>query len=212
MSDHHDGHDDMVGGLHELLSAAEVVVGFNHERFDNTHVNTEMERLELPALVPVPQIDLLKVMRKNFRLPSNTLAAVVQHFGLPAKGGNDGWALWRCCITDPATGHPYFGPTPKGGGCLKHARQLKKYSVQDTAITTDLYLHLMAGGWIKRHPHAALYGAPSDGCPTCGSTERTATKPITALTGMYAGWRCGSCQSVYRGTRRLNMTPTTRGV
>jgi hypothetical protein len=211
MSDHHDGHEDMVRGLHALLSACDVSVGFNHERFDHPHHSTEMELLDLPALPPIPTVDLLKVVRKNFRLPHNKLSAVAKHFGLADKMSNDGWQLWRCCITD-TDGRPYLAPVPKGGGCPTHWKQMRKYAVTDTRVTTELYHHLVAGGWIKRHPHAALFGAPLDGCPTCGSTQRTATKPVTLSTGVYPGWRCSSCRSVYRGVRRLNTAPTTRAV
>ena len=210
-SDHHDGHADMIAGLHELLSAADVVVGFNHERFDSPLMAMEFDAAGLARLVPVPQIDLLKVARSNFKLPHYKLGYLARRFDLSAKMSNDGWDLWRCCITD-ADGRPYLEPIPKGGGCEKHWRQMKRYARQDTKVTTELYWYLRRGGWIKKHPHAGLFGASTSGCPACGGRNRTATKPVVSGVAAYPGWRCDDCQHVYRGVKAIGKSTATRNV
>ena len=211
-SDHHDGHDDMVRGLYELLSSASVVMGFNHERFDNPHMGTEFDALDLPRLPPRPQIDLLKVARSNFKLPHYKLGYLASRFGLTDKVSNDGWKLWRACVTDPATGYPYLGPIPQGGGCPKAWRAMKRYGRQDSATTTELYWYFRRGGWIKKHPHIGLLGGAPDGCPACGSDARTATQDVLTATSAYPGYRCDDCQHLYRGVRRVGDTTGTRNV
>lgn len=209
-SDHHDGHDAMVAGLYELLQAADVVVGFNHERFDNQHMATEFDAAGLPRLVPTPQIDLLKVVRSSFRLPHNTLKYVTARFGLTDKMSNDGWELWRCCVTDD-NGRPFLAPVPQGEGCKKHWGQMRRYAKRDTQVTTELYWYLRNGGWIK-HPHVGLFGGVEDGCPACGSHQRTVTKDVHTATSAYPGYRCDDCSQLYRGVRRVGNTTGTRVV
>lgn len=210
-SDHHNGHEAMVRELHGLLESADVVVGFNHERFDNPLVSTEMDALGLPRLMPTPQIDLLKVVRSNFKLPHNTLKYVAARFGLTDKGTNDGWPLWRGCITD-ADGHPYLAPVPQGGGCVKAWGQMKRYARRDTQVTTELYHYLRAGGWIKKHPHVGLFGGNLGGCPACGKYERTPVTDAKTLTSTYPAYRCDACNHVYRLTVRRNPATLTRSV
>ena len=212
-SDHHDGHADMVGGLYELLQSANVVMGFNHERFDNPSMATEFDELDLPRLAPVPQIDLLKVCRSNFKLPHYKLGYLASRFGLTDKVSNDGWKLWRACITDPETGYPYLGPIPQGGGCPKSWGAMKRYGRQDTGTTTELYWYLRRGGWIKKHPHAGLLGGDPNGCPACGSKSRTAIADHLSTTARYPAFRCDDCQQVYRLTRSVPRSTTgTRAI
>ena len=210
-SDHHNGHDDTIRELHGLLSAADIVIGFNHERFDNPLVSTEMNALELPRLMPVPQIDLLKVVRSNFKLPHNTLKYVSARFGLTTKGENDGWALWRQCVTD-TEGRPYLGPIPQGGGNPTAWGQMKRYARRDTKVTTELYHYLRAGGWIKKHPHVGLFGGNLGGCPACGKYERTPVTDAKTVTSSYPAFRCDHCGHVYRLTVRRGPATLTRSV
>jgi hypothetical protein len=210
-SDHHDGHEPMIRDLHALLESADVVIGFNHERFDNPMVATEMDALGLPRLMPVPQIDLLKVVRSNFRLPHNTLKYVADRFGLSDKLTNDGWRLWRKCVTD-ADGYPYLGPVPEGGGCVKAWGEMRRYAKRDTQVTTELYWYLRNGGWIKKQPHVGLFGGALGGCPVCGSSDRVAVKDAKTPTSSYPGYRCGNCNNVYRLTTRTGPTTLTRAV
>jgi hypothetical protein len=210
-SDHHDGHEDMVRGLRELLEAASVVVGFNHERFDNPHCTTEFDALGLPRLVPVPQIDLLKVVRSTFRLPHNTLKYVSARFDLTRKVSNDGWPLWTACVTD-SDGRPYLGPIPQGGGDPKQWNKMRTYARGDTQTTTELYHYLRAGGHIKKHPHIGLLGGNTEGCPACGSDKRTAARVAATATSIYPAYRCDDCNHLYRGVRRIGVTTGTRSV
>lgn len=208
-SDHHDGHEAMVRGLHALLEEATIVVGFNHERFDNPHCTTEFDALGLPRLGPVPQIDLLKIVRSTFRLPHNTLKYVSQRFNLTRKVSNDGWPLWTACVVD-ANGYPYLGPIPQGGGSAKDWAKMRKYARGDTRTTTELYWYLRQGGHIKKHPHVGLFGGPNDACPACGHDGRTVVKDIHTLTSTYPGYRCDECSAIYRGTTRIGGTTGTR--
>ena len=211
-SDHHDGHEAMVCGLYELLADADVVVGFNHERFDNPHMTTEFDALELPRLMPAPQIDLLKVVRANFRLPHNTLKYVSARFGITNKVSNDGWQLWTACVRDPSDGRPYLAPVPQGGGCPKAWKKMKTYGRGDTVTTTELYWYLRRGGYIKKHPHVGLFGGNPDGCPACGSSSRSPIRDAKTATSSFPGYRCHDCNQLYRGARRVGQTTGTRNV
>ena len=200
----------MVAGLYKLLGEAQVVIGFNHERFDNPHMATEFEAAGLPALPPTPQIDLLKVARRAFKMPFHRLGYLAERFGIADKLANDGWSMWRCCVVED--GQPFLGPIPQGGGCAKHWGMCRRYSKRDTVVTHELYWHLRDGGWIRKHPHIGLFGGPLDGCPACGSSNRTQVKDIPTPTTAYPGFRCDDCDHIYRLAQRSQPTTMTRSV
>src|SRR5690606_41747736 len=83
----------MVKEAHRLLSAADAVIHFNGQRFDIPHLNREFVEAGLTPPSPYSQIDLLKVVKKNFRFPSNKLDYVTKKLGLDHKVQNGGHQL-----------------------------------------------------------------------------------------------------------------------
>ena len=76
MNDIDHGHKTMIKGLWDLLDEAEIVVGQNSMGFDNKYAATEFLKYEMPPPSGFRNVDTLKVLRKNFRFPSNKLDAV----------------------------------------------------------------------------------------------------------------------------------------
>ena len=210
-SDHHDGHENMVGQLWELIDAADIVIGYNQVGFDDKRMHVEYRRCGLPIPSPSKPVDLLKAVRARFGFPINKLESVAIELGVGRKVAHTGWDLWVRCITDEL-GAPYLGPVPQGGGDPKAWATMKRYCRQDVALTTDVYTELRQGGWIKNHPHLGLFGGDPDGCPTCGGSNLTDVGNASTGTAVYPAYRCDDCEALSRLPRRIGNTTGTRAL
>lgn len=211
-SDHHDGHDSMVGQLWELIDAADVVIGYNQVSFDDRRMNVEYKRCGLSVPSPVRSLDLLKAVRARFGYPINKLESVATDLGIGSKVKHTGWDLWRRCVTDE-TGRPYLGPVPLGGGDEKAWATMKRYCRHDVRLTTDVYHALADGGWIKNPPHPGLFGGDPDGCPNCGGVELIPAGEYATGSQLYPQLRCADCGAMSRAARAIRGTATgTRAV
>jgi len=69
----------MLDDLHALMDEADVVCGWNSTTFDHKHIKREF--LEAGMLPPSPtkDLDLMRVVKSQFRFPSNKLDYVAQN-------------------------------------------------------------------------------------------------------------------------------------
>jgi DNA polymerase elongation subunit (family B)/predicted RNA-binding Zn-ribbon protein involved in translation (DUF1610 family) len=180
-SDHHDGHDAMVREAHRLLSEADIVVHYNGKRFDIPHLQREFVLAGLAPAKPFKQVDLLQVVKQQFRFVSNKLDHVVQQLGLGAKVSHTGHEMWvKCMAGDPEAW-----------------ALMRKYNIGDIKVTEKLYDRLRP--WIPNHPNLGLWSeSEKPTCPNCGSTKRRkADLARTALTA-YAQYQCKGCGTFLR--------------
>ena len=126
---------DFLTKLHELLDEADMTVGYNHGKFDHRHINREFVIHGLPPTRPVPMVDMLKVVKKQFLFPHNRLDYVASQVLGERKLETGGFDLW------PEFLH----------GSPKAKRTMRKYNIQDTMLTERLYKKLRP--WVPNHPH-----------------------------------------------------------
>ena len=196
LSDHVHGHEDMVKQTHALLDEADLVIGFNHVGFDLPHVNRESVLLGLPPNRPYKNVDLLRVMRKQFRWTSNKLDFVAQELGLGKKTSHTGHDLWvRCMDGDPAAW-----------------ALMEKYCKQDVYLTEKLYDRVLP--WIPNHPHRGVWIGDAWACPNCGTSvdPETPSELAVAHVTAYNSYQCPGCQKWLRGTRVRSEKLKLRGV
>jgi transposase-like protein len=187
---HHTGHETMIRRAWTLLNEADAVVHYNGQRFDIPHLNREFVLIGLNPPSPYKQIDLLKTAKKQFRFPSNKLAHVSEALGLVGKVKHEGYRLWFKCMA----------------GDDEAWETMREYNVRDVALLEDLYDRLKP--WIVNHPSvAAMYAV--DVCPTCGSDELVEDGFVTLKTARYVRFRCASCGSWCRSTKREAGTTVT---
>jgi hypothetical protein len=148
-----DGHAGMVRVLWELLDRADIVCGFNSDKFDLKHINREFILAGMAPPSPYQTIDLLKVVRSRFKFPSNRLGQIGQSLDIGAKLDTGGWSLWQGVLD----------------GDDKARRKFAKYCKQDVRLTADLLEYI--GPWIKGVPHAGLWSGDMKACHACGSTD-----------------------------------------
>ena len=176
-SDYHDGHDNMVGAAHALMSSADAVIHYNGKAFDVKHLQREFLLADLGPAAPHTDIDLLQVVRRKFKFPSNKLTHVSEALGLGGKVQHTGFDLWRDCMM----------------GDDKAWKLMKKYNVQDVRLTEDLYDRLLP--WIDNHPNMALASNRPDACPKCGGTNIASNGLRSTKTMTYRRFICHGCRS-----------------
>lgn len=180
-SDFHDGHDEMILRAHHLLDECDAVVHYNGKRFDIPSIQREFVLAGLNPPSPFQQIDLLNVVRQQFRFTSNKLDHVSQQLGLGAKTAHTGHDLWVRCM----------------GGDPKAWALMRKYNKQDVVLTEKLYDKLRP--WITQHPHHGLFNGEENVCANCGSRnlQRRGFQPT--MVSMFQRYQCQGCGRWSRG-------------
>lgn len=175
--------EDFAAHIWNLMDEADGIIHYNGKAFDVKHLNREFLLNDLPPPSSFVDIDLLSVVRQNFKMPSNKLEWVTAEMGYEGKIEHRGVQLWIDCQehNDP-----------------KAWREMKAYNVRDVTEMEPLYYDLRP--WIKKHPNAGHWS--KDGkvtCFKCGSTnvkkdgwERKTLVP-------YQRYRCKDCHSPLRG-------------
>ena len=173
---YHDGKTEMLQRLHELMDEADVLVGWNSKGFDHKHINREF--LEAGILPPSPtkDFDLMALVKRKFRFPSNKLDYVAQKLGVGAKVSHTGFQLWLDVMA----------------GNEKAWRTMRKYQIQDVKLLVDLYekLRPWADGQL---PNAALTNGKPESCVACGGEHLTVRGRYYTAGASYPRYRCHDC-------------------
>jgi len=120
-------HHDMVAKAWELLNDADLVVHYNGTSFDIPHLNSEFAQAGHSPPAPFKNIDLYRVARRAFRLPSYKLEYVSRWLGIGGKLPHTGHQLWVDCLE---------------GDDAQKAKAWKlmaRYCKQDVALLGPLY-------------------------------------------------------------------------
>ena len=183
----------MLKGIHGLLNEADAVVHYNGTKFDIPTLNKEflLHRFNPPS--PYKQIDLLRVVRSQFRFPSNKLDYVAQRLGLGKKQSHEGHELWVKCMN----------------GDKNAWQRMADYNIQDVVLLEDLYTTLLP--WIKNHPNKNLHG-DNPCCPACGDVHLQKRGTAVSTTGVYQRYQCRSCGSWSQGTKATKKTVEIKGL
>lgn len=192
-SDYHDGHAEMVQRAHQLVDEADAIVHYNGTTFDMPWLRTEFVQAGLTPPSPHKDIDLLKVVKRQFRFPSNRLAYVTKALGLTGKLSHTGHQMWLDCLL--------------GDDEVKRKawNLMRRYNRQDVATTEELYVALLP--WIPNHPHQGLYIDDANPvCPRCGSTHLQRRGTASARNYTYPRLQCLDCGGWCKGSKRERTT------
>jgi hypothetical protein len=187
-SQYHHGKEAMLKEMHRLLTEADVVIGWNSASFDTKHMMREF--LEAGMLPPAPykDLDLMRVVKSQFRLPSNKLDYVSQLLHVGAKVKHSGFDLWLDCMA----------------GKKSAWVEMKEYQIQDVNLLVDLYEILKP--WIKNGPHSALHDGIEDGCRNCSGTNLQRRGYSKTSSATYQRFQCQDCGSWQRGSKSITTT------
>jgi hypothetical protein len=174
------GHLGMLERIHEMMSYADCIVGYNSDKFDIAKLNGEFVLYGLPPAPPCTTVDCYKAVKK-FGYFMNKLAFIGVFLNLGAKLEHEGFNLWKKVMA----------------GDEDAERRMAKYCIQDVRLCEKLYLKIRP--YIRNHPHMGKTGASE--CPSCGGkhthsrgTRRTRAFKIIRL-------QCQDCGHWFDGTR-----------
>lgn len=193
-SDFADGHEGMVRAAHKLLSEADIVVGYNSDRYDIKRLNNEFLALKMAPPRPYRSIDLFKVNKKQFDLPSKKLDYLAQFTDNGSKVKHEGFGLWVACMAND----------PEAWA------RMEEYNRGDVIVTEKTYISLLP--WLTNVPHMGMFVAKDTCCPYCGSEDIIADGEVKVLVQTYALFHCNNCEGWSRGNKPLASTITTRRV
>lgn len=77
--------------LHELMTAADIIVAHNGDKFDILHANTMFRKHGLGPIPLRKSIDTLKMAKKYFAFPGNSLDSLAKRFGSKGKNQKPNW-------------------------------------------------------------------------------------------------------------------------
>lgn len=186
---YHDGKEEMIEGLWDLLDEADVVVHFNGKRFDIPHINRELIEADYVPPSPYHQIDLYHIVRATFKFQSNRLDWVVQQLLDERKLEHQGMPLWTDCMD----------------GVDAAWRKMRAYNKHDVYLLRGVYLKVLP--WITRHPNRALYmkNPSRPTCPNCGNQNLRirAYRETTTRVNAYVQYFCDpNMKSTVKGKNR----------
>lgn len=184
-----DDYDGMVQRLWEIMDEADYLVGYNQVSFDDKHVKAAFAKAGMPPPSPYRSVDLLRVVRKNFKFPSNKLAYVCEALGLDLKSDPGGFSTWKN-ILDP--------DSPQRERAQK---RMVKYCRQDVKITTELFHRLLP--WITglNVPIHSEVPDAATSCTRCGGESIQRRGYAYTTTFRYRRYRCTDCGGWMRAAR-----------
>lgn len=191
-SEFHHGPEEMWTQAQRLLDEADIVVGYNSDKFDLPHLKTGIRLADIEDPSPFASVDLYKAALKALKLESYKLDYVAQVLGVGQKMAHEGHALWRKVRE----------------GDEKAWARFRRYNIQDVRVTERAYDRMFP--WIYNHPHMGLWSpADVDQC-TCGSTDLERRGPVYTAQSAYQQYRCRTCGRWPRGTTAI-VRMKTRG-
>lgn len=185
MSLHTNGKEEMLQDVHNLLSEADVVVHYNGKKFDIPTLNREFILMGMRPPANYKQVDLLPIVRQQFKFPHNKLDYVAKALGCGGKLKHAGFDLWLGCMAnDPDSWE-----------------QMMEYNVEDVAITERLYYKILP--WIPNHPNVGLFNGVLDVCPNCGGNHLEKRGFSFTAAGKYQRYQCKDCGTWSRGKQNV---------
>lgn len=176
--------EQMVRKAWALLDEADIVVHFNGKTFDMKHLNREFLLLGLTPPRPYREVDLLQVVKRQFRFTSNKLQNIVTQLGIGSKTPHTGFQMWIDCMN----------------GDREAWKLMKKYNLQDVRVTEMLYDYLRP--WIPGHPHLGLFEGREWCCPNCGHKKLKRNGTVKTAVTVYANYVCNKCGKQIRANHR----------
>lgn len=147
-----DSYENMLQKLWDMMDSADYLAGYNQIGFDDKHVKAAFVKAGLKPPSPYRSVDLLRVVKKNFRFPSNKLAYVCDVLGLDLKSDPGGFNTWKHILG------------PESPERVKAQNRMRDYCEQDVRVTAQLFDRLLP--WVDGL-NVPLSSGGDDFAPAC---------------------------------------------
>lgn len=170
---------ELVESLHSLLDEAEVVLGHNVKKFDNSVANSRFLVNNLNPPSPYQSIDTYRQIRKVFDFTSNSLDYLSKKLCEDKEDKQDhSMDLWIRCVE----------------GDESALQEMEQYNRADVRVVEDIYFE--ARPFFKSGVNLGLYysGDISNRCPRCGSKDiEEGDNHYYTSTGRFKTIKCLNC-------------------
>lgn len=162
----------------ELLDKADIVVGQNSKRFDTKFINARIEFFKMTRPSDYRQQDTKLIAKASFNLPSYSLKAMCEYFGLEHRKTDHakfpGLELWKACEAN----------IPEAW------EEMKSYNIMDVKTTKELWTRL-----IKWDDKVTYHSMDEDCMPKCdcGSLDLRKNGYRFRGTAKYQRYSCFEC-------------------
>lgn len=154
--DHND--EDLMKEFLKHYNKADMVIGYNNDRFDNRWINARAMKYGLDVNTFVRSYDIMKEEKRVFRVPSYSMAYMAKYSNVVHKQGHEGLYMWDMIQTG----------TPEQQE--EYLEKMVAYNIGDIAATEELYIRLRKFFGHKVH-FGVLHGGEKFSCPDNGSTN-----------------------------------------
>ena len=192
----HQHEKEMLTPLAQLLDEADIVVAHNGDNFDMPHIQGRFLVHGIKPPSPYKQVDTVKIARKEFNFPSNSLEYLSTVLELKnKKGGHEkfpGFLLWLGVLrNDPEAW-----------------KEMREYNVIDILTLEELYLKVLP--FARFHPNVGVYDVGEHPvCPKCGSDHIHYRGYAHTNVGRYHRFQCNDCGGW--GRTRYNLNTASEG-
>ncbi len=204
-SEFHNGADEMWTQAQRLLDAADIVVGYNSDKFDLPHLKTGIRLAGIPSASPFISVDLYKVALKALKLESYKLDYVAQVLGVGQKLAHEGHMLWRkvrAALDEMKKPEAFRDPVVLAEGRKAWAK-FRRYNKQDVVVTEGAFDRLLPDISL---PAVQLWDPeiPEETCrrPTCGGVRQRRGYKVVGVSVYHQYW-CPKCDSWGRGGKAI---------
>lgn len=165
---------ELVQSLADLLDSADITVAHNGINFDDKMANTffVMNGVQVPS--PRKSVDTLKVARRKFRFPSNSLADLCKYLKLPNK-----LSVGYSELEDKFI-----------AGDKKAQKEMKAYNNQDIISLEAIYDKFLP--YMDNHPNMGVYMQEPNVCAKCGGKELQRRGVGYRVNGEVIQWWCNT--------------------
>lgn len=180
------GRKNMLKKIHKRMEEADAIVTYNGDKFDLKVLNMEFAYFGLGAPAPYKSVDLLKTVKKKFKLTSNKLDYALRYFRLGAKMKTPGHQLWL----------DVMNKKPEAQDLME------EYNRRDVTEMKKLFQFLLGWG-IVGMPNMAAYHR-EEVCPECGGTHYQHRGSVLVNLLRYQRYRCNDCGHWFRGNKSID--------
>lgn len=172
---HRNTREGMMENMWNMLDEAEVVVGWNSNRFDLRHINAEFMELGFGPPSPYRKVDLQQHVRRQAKFMSNKLDYVADRLGLGRKLEHEGLGMWKKCLA----------------GDKEAWTTMEEYNIYDVELTEQVFHRLRP--WLPYTINQSIENGHV--CPECGGTHLHARGVRKTATRAYDRWHCQTCDT-----------------
>lgn len=186
-SEYHHSRKEMLETLHKLYDEADIIVGWNSQRFDDRHVRRDFLEAGMEPPSPVRHIDLMKIAKREFFFPSNKLDYVADKLLGERKKDAGGIKTWKDIL---------FGTDEEK---KKAWNKMRTYQKQDVLLLEPLYEKMVPWATSVSMPNVA----DGQACNRCGSDNYHKRGLAHTNSYAYQRFQCLDCKTWFRGRNML---------